>query len=119
MDSGLAGCRPRPGMTHALPSLDSRHRPDRTARHRLRGQPVERALVDVATHRRLLDAYAGLEDDATAVARLWGEQRVAQERVAAHRARVEQARREADWLRHAADELTKLKPETGEETALA
>lgn len=85
----------------------------------IHGQHDERALVDVATHRRLLDAYAGLEDDAAAVARLWGERRAAEAAVGAHRARVEQARREADWLRHAVEELTRLKPETGEETALA
>src|SRR5829696_6827506 len=85
----------------------------------IHGQHDERALVDVATHRRLLDAYAGLEDDAAAVMRLWGERRAAEGAVSAHRARVEQARREADWLRHAVDELTKLKPEEGEETALA
>jgi DNA repair protein RecN (Recombination protein N) len=85
----------------------------------IHGQHDERALIDVATHRRLLDAYAGLEGDAAAVARLWGERRTAEEAVAAHRARVEQARREADWLRHAVEELTKLKPESGEETALA
>jgi DNA repair protein RecN (Recombination protein N) len=85
----------------------------------IHGQHDERALVDVVTHRRLLDAYADLEDDAAAVARLWGERRAAEEAVATHRARVEQARREADWLRHAVEELTKLKPETGEETALA
>ncbi|MFL5000822.1 MAG: AAA family ATPase, partial [Xanthobacteraceae bacterium] len=81
----------------------------------IHGQHDERALVDVATHRRLLDAYAGLEDDAAAVARLWGERRSAEEAVASHRARAEQAQREADWLRHAVEELTKLKPETGEE----
>jgi DNA repair protein RecN (Recombination protein N) len=85
----------------------------------IHGQHDERALVDVASHRRLLDAYAGLEDDAAAVARLWGERRTAEEAVSVHRARVEQARREADWLRHAVEELTRLKPETGEETALA
>jgi len=90
-----------------------------TALVEIHGQHDERALVDVATHRRLLDAYAGLDDDAAAVARLWGERRAAEETAAAHRARVEQARREADWLRHAVEELTKLKPETGEETALA
>src|ERR1041385_2592425 len=90
-----------------------------TALVEIHGQHDERALVDVATHRRLLDAYAGLEDNAAAVARLWAERRAAGETVAAHRARVEQARREADWLRHAVEELTKLKPETGEETALA
>src|SRR3954469_5647984 len=85
----------------------------------IHGQHDERALVDVATHRRLLDAYAGLEEDAAAVNRAWTARRTAEEAVTIHRARVEQARREADWLSHAVDELTKLKPETGEETALA
>jgi DNA repair protein RecN (Recombination protein N) len=90
-----------------------------TALVEIHGQHDERALVDVATHRRLLDAYAGLEDDAAAVARAWTARRGAEEAVAAHRARVEQARREADWLRHAVEELTRLKPETGEESTLA
>jgi DNA repair protein RecN (Recombination protein N) len=85
----------------------------------IHGQHDDRALVDVASHRQLLDAYAGLEADAAAVARLWAERRTAEEAVASHRARVEQARREADWLRHAVEELTRLKPETGEESALA
>jgi DNA repair protein RecN (Recombination protein N) len=85
----------------------------------IHGQHDERALVDVATHRRLLDAHAGLEDDATAVSQAWTARRAAEEAVAAHRARVEQARREADYLRHAVDELARLKPETGEESTLA
>jgi DNA repair protein RecN (Recombination protein N) len=85
----------------------------------IHGQHDDRALVDVASHRQLLDAYAGLEADAAAVARLWAERRTAEEAVVSHRARVEQARREADWLRHAVEELTRLKPETGEESALA
>jgi DNA repair protein RecN (Recombination protein N) len=85
----------------------------------IHGQHDERALVDVATHRRLLDAYAGLEDDAAAVSLAWVARRSAEDAVATHRARVEQARREADWLRHAVEELTRLKPETGEESTLA
>jgi len=85
----------------------------------IHGQHDERALIDMAAHRRLLDAYAGLEGDAGAVGRAWTQRRGAEEAVGAHRARVEQARREADYLRHAVDELGKLKPETGEETALA
>ncbi len=85
----------------------------------IHGQHDDRALVDAATHRRLLDAYGGLERDAATVTRLWAEWRAAQASVDVHRARVEAAQREADYLRHAADELTKLRPETGEETALA
>ena len=85
----------------------------------IHGQHDERALVDVATHRRLLDAYAGLDADAASVARAWSTRRAAEEAVTAHRARVEQARREADYLRHAVEELARLKPQTGEETSLA
>lgn len=85
----------------------------------IHGQHDERALVDAATHRRLLDAFGGLEDEAAAIEKLWDERRAAQEAVAGHRADVERALREADWLRHAAEELQKLAPEAGEETALA
>ena len=48
-----------------------------------------------------------------------GSRREAQAAADAHRAEVEWAKRESDWLRHAVDELNKLAPHTGEETALA
>jgi DNA repair protein RecN (Recombination protein N) len=85
----------------------------------IHGQHDDRALVDAATHRTLLDAYAGIEDEAAEVARLWDQRRAAAEAVESHRAEVERAQREADYLRHAVDELSKLRPEAGEETALA
>ena len=85
----------------------------------IHGQHDARALVDAATHRRLLDAYAGLENGAAAVERLWHARREAEAAVATHRAEVERAAREADWLRHAVEELTKLAPAAGEETSLA
>jgi DNA repair protein RecN (Recombination protein N) len=85
----------------------------------IHGQHDERAFVDAATHRALLDAYGGIEDDAADVARLWDERRAREAAVAEHRAEVERLGREAEWLRHAVDELGKLSPETGEETALA
>src|SRR5699024_972387 len=85
----------------------------------IHGQHDARALVDAGTHRALLDAYGRLEDDAADVGRLWQARREAAEAVAQHRADAERAAREADWLRHAAEELRKLAPETGEETALA
>src|SRR3954468_21063126 len=85
----------------------------------IHGQHDARALVDAATHRHLLDAYGDLEDAAVAVEKLWTARRAAEQAVATHRAEVERAAREADWLRHAVEELGKLKPEAGEETALA
>ena len=85
----------------------------------IHGQHDERAFVEAATHRALVDAFGGLEDDAAEVSRLWHEHRARKAAVEAHRADVERAQREAEWLRHAVDELRRLAPETGEETALA
>jgi DNA repair protein RecN (Recombination protein N) len=85
----------------------------------IHGQHDERALVDAATHRRLLDAFGGLEDQAAKIEALWEAQRQAQSAADGHRAEVERAKREGDWLRHAVAELSKLAPQAGEETALA
>jgi DNA repair protein RecN (Recombination protein N) len=85
----------------------------------IHGQHDDRALVDAATHRRLLDAYGGLDALADEVAEFWTARREAETAVADHRAEIERAAREADWLRHATEELNALAPEAGEETALA
>src|SRR5246500_5765228 len=85
----------------------------------IHGQHDDRAFTDAATHRALLDAYGGVEAEAAAVARLWGERRTTETAVASHRAEVERVAREAEWLRHAVEELNRLAPEAGEETMLA
>jgi DNA repair protein RecN (Recombination protein N) len=85
----------------------------------IHGQHDERALVDASTHRQLLDAFAGLEKDVSALDVLWGSRRAAYTALDEHRVGMERAAREADYLRHSSDELKKLKPKDGEETALA
>src|SRR5207344_202952 len=55
----------------------------------IHGQHDERALVDAATHRRLLDAFGGLEDQAAKIEALWEAQRQAQSAADGHRAEVE------------------------------
>jgi len=90
-----------------------------TALVEIHGQHDERAFVDAATHRALLDAYGGITDDAATVAQLWAERRARDVAVERHRADAERADREAEWLRHAVDELGRLGPQTGEETSLA
>ena len=85
----------------------------------IHGQHDERALVDVATHRRLLDAFAGLDESVVAVESLWDARRTARDALEEHRAGLERAARDADYLRHASEELMKLAPEGGEETRLA
>ena len=62
---------------------------------------------------------AASRSDAAEVTRLWDERRAREAAVAAHRTEVERARREAEYLRHAVEELGRLSPQTGEETSLA
>ena len=85
----------------------------------IHGQHDDRALIDPETHRNMLDVFGDLTAQAGATSgayRNWRDARVELER---HRAKVEAARKEADFLRHAADELAKLGPTGGEETELA
>src|SRR6201991_37847 len=90
-----------------------------TALVEINGQHDERALVDASTHRQLLDAFAGLEKDVAALEKLWEARRAANTLLDEHRAAMERAAREADYLRHASDELKALAPKDGEETTLA
>ncbi len=85
----------------------------------IHGQHDDRAFTDAASHRTLLDAYDGLEAEGAALAQLWDERHAGEAAVAAHRAEVERLAREAEWLRHAVDEMRRLAPQAGEETALA
>ncbi|MGA0530573.1 DNA repair protein RecN [Hansschlegelia sp. KR7-227] len=85
----------------------------------IHGQHDDRALVDPAAHRSLLDAYGGLASEAASVSAAWTRRRTAARALAEHAEKVEAARREADYLRHASEELDKLAPEAGEEAALA
>jgi len=85
----------------------------------IHGQHDERALVDAATHRRLLDAFAGLDEPVITVEALWDARKSARDALEQHRAGMERAARDADYLRHASGELMKLAPQEGEETQLA
>ncbi|MFN3499200.1 MAG: DNA repair protein RecN [Pannonibacter indicus] len=83
------------------------------------GQHDERALVDPESHRLLLDAFGVLQGDLTAVEAAFSAYRKAEKALRDHKARIEAARREADFLRSAVDELKTLDPKQGEEEALA
>lgn len=82
------------------------------------GQQDDRGLFDVSTHRGLLDIYAGhdalLRETATAFAVFDGSRKA----LADLKAEAAAAAADADFVRHAADELTALAPEEGEETHL-
>lgn len=90
-----------------------------TALVEIHGQHDERALVDPAAHRSLIDAFGGLEAACAAVSSAWTARRTAETALVRHREKVEAARREVDYLRAAVEELEALDAEVGEEEALA
>ncbi len=85
----------------------------------IHGQHAERALIDPAAHRALLDAFGGLGPQAGGLREAYRRAEAAQAARAAEEARLKTARAEADYLKHAHDELAKLAPDEGEEEALA
>lgn len=85
----------------------------------IHGQHDDRALVDVDAHRLLLDAFAGLEHDRENVSKLFSAMKTAEKQMKAHKQKIEEAAKEADWLRASVDELEVLSPQEGEEDELA
>ena len=83
------------------------------------GQHADRALVDTASHRALLDSFGGHGEAVAAVEAAHGRVSAAEKAVAAQRARVEAAAREEDFARHVVEELSALAPQPGEEEALS
>ncbi|MDR6102678.1 DNA repair protein RecN (Recombination protein N) [Agrobacterium larrymoorei] len=85
----------------------------------IHGQHDDRALVDTNAHRALLDAFAGLSDEVLSVQGLYRTWKDAERGLKVHRAKVEAAAREADYLRSSVEELEALSPRDGEEDELA
>lgn len=85
----------------------------------IHGQHDDRALVDTDAHRALLDAFAGLGDEALSLQGLYRKWKDAERGLKVHRAKVEAAAREAEFLRSSVEELEKLSPQDGEEDELA
>jgi DNA repair protein RecN (Recombination protein N) len=85
----------------------------------IHGQHADRALVDVAAHRRLVDAFGGLDEQVAEVARLWGALSMLTAQLEEHRALMARAEAERDYIEHAIEELRALDPQPEEETQLA
>jgi DNA repair protein RecN (Recombination protein N) len=85
----------------------------------IHGQHDERALVDASAHRDLLDAFGGHVGEVNNCGQAWRLWRDCEQQLAQHRARVQAAAREADYLRASVAELVRLDPQPGEETELA
>jgi DNA repair protein RecN (Recombination protein N) len=85
----------------------------------IHGQHDERALIDAATHRALLDAFGGNAEKAAELSKLWDGWKEIERAAEAERERLKRAMAEADFIRHAVEELSALAPQPNEETTLA
>ena len=85
----------------------------------IHGQHDERALVSAEEHRRLVDAFGGLEPDAAEVARSLERLNEHQSELRRLTAVIEASVREADYLQASVEELDALAAEPGEENLLA
>jgi DNA repair protein RecN (Recombination protein N) len=82
-------------------------------------QHDERALVDASAHRDLVDAHGGLLPQVSKLRALYADWQASRRALAEEEARIAKARADADYLRHAHEELDKLAPQPGEEEQLA
>jgi len=84
----------------------------------IHGQHDDRALIEPATHLRLLDAFCGNVELAADVARQWSEWRELKVQLDDFKDKINTARQDEEYLRHCLDELVVLGPEIGEEDSL-
>lgn len=82
-------------------------------------QHDDRALVDPAAHRALVDAFGGLLEPLAEVRGLYTSWRDAMRISADEEARIQKAKLDADYLQHAHAELSSLNAQPGEEELLA
>jgi DNA repair protein RecN (Recombination protein N) len=84
----------------------------------LHGQHDDRGLLNPRGHRQLLDAFAGAGDLVATTRAAWNARSAAARALAEAETKLQAARAEEDYLRHAAAELDALAPEAGEEADL-
>ncbi len=85
----------------------------------IHGQHDDRALVDPARHRALLDAFGGLQGQVEGVRKAFSDLKQARIDLVDEEERVARVRADGDYLRHAHEELTRLAPRLKEEEDLA
>jgi DNA repair protein RecN (Recombination protein N) len=121
-----AGADPAPGECRRRAQDGLGQRPPRFGRGaaalsdalvELHGQQDDRGLLDPRNHRAMLDDFGGLAPARRRRA-AWAERATTQKALEAAEARLEEMRREEEFLRHAVAEIAALAPRQGEEAEL-
>lgn len=85
----------------------------------IHGQHDQSSLLEPSAQRDIIDKYAKLEKDLSALNAIYSEWKDAEKELAERKHKISEAKREEDYLRHVADELAELKVQAGEEEQLA
>ena len=85
----------------------------------IHGQHDDRALLDITTHRTLLDAHAGHGEQLEKTAKTYAAMNEAQQKMDKHCKNIEKIRERAGYLSHVLEELRLLDPQPNEEDELA
>ncbi|MBL4873721.1 MAG: DNA repair protein RecN [Rhodobacteraceae bacterium] len=84
----------------------------------IHGQNDDKGLLDVKGHRMHLDNFAGVTENVTAVRAAWRDFALARKTLTDAEIKLEEASRDAEFLRHSVAELDELSPEVGEDEVL-
>ena len=84
----------------------------------IHGQHDDKGLLDAKGHRDLLDNFAGSVADSGNVRATWRRLFEAKKTLIAAETKLEEASRDAEFLRHAVKEIDELAPEAGEDEML-
>ena len=85
----------------------------------IHGQHDDRALLDISTHRTLLDAHGGHGPELAGIAASFNAMKEAQKNLNAHQRGIEKIRERAGYLEHVLEDLRALAPQPNEEQELA
>lgn len=84
----------------------------------IHGQHDDRGLLNPKGHRALLDSFAGVERELATTRVAWRDLRAARQALKSAREELEIAAQDADFMRHALDEIDALNPAFGEDEKL-
>ena len=84
----------------------------------IHGQNDDKGLLDVKGHRMHLDNFAGVNEDVATVRTAWRDLASARKALVEAETKLEEASRDAEFLRHSVAELDELSPEVGEDEVL-
>lgn len=84
----------------------------------IHGQNDDKGLLDTKGHRMHLDNFAGVGLDVSSVRKAWKDLAATRKALSDAEFKLEEASRDAEFLRHSVEELDELAPEVGEDEML-